>query len=297
MLKYVKFMFVTPKSEIIRGMEFFAAYDTHTDATFVTEFRTPFSKVVLKSTLVDTDDQKFIKVKYLDGSEYNFILGIKSEDIDNETIKYSPKFEVLHSKKVNKKNNNQMLDTIFDTEGSVLVKRNADPEISYPSKVTLKDLAFVTPESKHSLQGSLTFEDNELKGDSSLTTGRVTINMNGFISEHHPTYKIGWELDMIRNDESGEQSLMIDESDGFDDEPISKFAALLQKVKSLKMFTLQELHIDSPYAFVTNNHVLWDDDNLTLNGRFLIENKELTMKGNISTSNLLDSALNSEYFH
>lgn len=294
MLKYVKFMFVTPKSEIVRGVELFAAYDTHSDATFVTEFRTPSSKIVLQSTLVDKDDQKFIIVKYTDGSEYDFILGTKSEDVDSETTIYSPKFEVLYSEKVNKNKNNRKLDTIFDTEGSVLVKRNTDPQISYPSKVTLKDLAFVTPESKHSLEGSLTYEDNELKGDSSLTTGRVTVNMNGFISGNRPIYKIGGELNMITNDESVEKSLMADGSDGFDDEPISKFATSLQKIKNLKMSTFQELHIESPYAFVTNNHILWDNDHFELNGHFLIENKELTMKGNMSTSNLLDSALNGE---
>lgn len=287
MLKYIKFMFVTPKSDIKRGVALLIGYDTSVNNKFVAELKTPSSKVILQSILVNSDAQKTIEVQYLDGAKYVFNLGVKCEKVDQETNKYFPIFETGYSTNISTKTTRHPSLPNFDIEGYVLVKRNMNSNSKFPSKFTLQDMAVVTPSNKHSLRGTWTFENNKATGEANLTTYGVTFNMYGLISGEYPVYKSIGELDVIKNKPSQERSLS-----NYGNEPVSKFEDLLHKIKPVSIHTSQEIHIKAPYVFLSNNYVIWNDGHFKLNGDFLIENKGLTMHGNISFADILDSVLN-----
>ncbi|XP_060861024.1 apolipophorins isoform X2 [Metopolophium dirhodum] len=289
-LKYIKFIFVTPNADIKRGLEIVVVYDTKAHKKLLAEFKTPFTKKILQGTLVDSDEQKTIEVKYIDGSQHVFSAGVKCEEVDSETMKYSPIFEAKYSTEGSTKKHRHHLVPMFDIEGNILVKRNTNSESNYPSKLTLRDVAIVTPENRHSLQGSLTFENNEVLGDVRLTANSVTINMNGFLSGDNPVFKLDLNLNMTRDEQAKQQLLEIDESNDY--KPMSKFVALLYKVKTLNVLTSQELHMEAPYVFLSKNHIFWDDDYFEANCDVLFENSELTTHGYIMTSNLLDMTFN-----
>ncbi|XP_026815483.1 apolipophorins [Rhopalosiphum maidis] len=288
-LKYIKFIFVTPDANIKRGLELVVVYDTKAHKKILAEFKTPFTKKILQGTLVNSDEQKTIEVKYIDGSQHIFNAGVKCETVDAETIKYSPIFEAKYSTEVSTKKHRHHLLPVFDIEGYVLVKHNTNPESNYPTKLTLRDIAVVTTKSRHSLQGSFTFENNEISGDVSLTANSLTINMKGLLSGDYPIFKMNLHLDMTRNEQANQQ-LETDES--YDNKPTSKFIALLRKVKTLNLLTSHELHIEAPYVFLSNHYIRLDDDYLEANCDILIENNEPTIHGNISASNVLDLAFN-----
>lgn len=288
-LKYIKCIFVTPDAATKRGLELLFVYDTNEHNKLVAEFKTPFTKIILQGTLVDSDEQKTIEVKYIDGSQHILSTGVKCEQVDSETMKYSPMFEAKYSTEVSDKTHKHHLLSLFDIEGYVLVQRNMNPESHYPTKLTLRDIAVVTTKSRHSLQGSFTFENNEVLGDVSLTANSLAIKMNGLLSGNYPVFKLDFNLDMTRN-EQPDQQLETDES--YDNRPNSKFVALLYKVKTLNLLTSHELHIKSPYVYISNNHIHLDDDYLEANCDILIENSEPTIHGNISASNFLDVAFN-----
>lgn len=291
-LKYIKFIFGTPYSDIKRGLELVIAYDTRANKKILAQFKTPFTKVILQGTLVNSDEQKTIEVQYIDGSQYSFNAGVKREYMDTETIKYLPILEAKYHTGVNSKNQKHNLPT-FDIEGYILVKRNLNSESKFPSKLTLRDIAVVTSNSKHSIQGSITFENNKVLGEASLTTGGVNININGLLSGDYPILKLDGNVDMTRNVQAGHQ---LQNGEISDYKPMSKVVALLYKIRTLNLYTSQELHIEAPYLLLSTNHIRWDDDYIEANCDILIENQELTMHGNVSTSNLLDMALNGEYF-
>lgn len=272
----------------------FVAYDSRTHKTLVAEYRTPSNKIVLKSKFVNSDEEKMLKFHYIEGSKHMFNIGVKSEKIDSVTRKYSPVFEAAYSAGPNHKIEKHPHFPIFDIEGSFIVKSNEDSQNTYPSKLTLKDIAIVTPNSKHSLQGSVSLENNELKGDACLNAGGVTVNTNGYIYIDHPVYKIGGTIDMIRNEQDGEQLLLTDETDEY--QPNSKLMALLYSVNTINLSMAQELHVEQPYKFISNNHLLWDKDHAEINSDILIDDGALTMYGNISTSNILDFVLDGENF-
>jgi len=270
-------------------------YDTIAHKKLLAEFKTPFTKKIIQGTLVDSDEQKTIEVKYIDGSQHMFSAGVKCEEVDAETMQYSPIFEARYSTEMStKKHKHHHLVPKFDIEGNILVKRNTNSESNYPSKLTLRDLAIVTPESRHSLQGSLIFENNEVLGDVSLAANSVTINMNGLLSGDYPIFKLDLKLDMTRNEQAKQQLLETDESNDY--KPMSKFVALLNKVKNFNVLTSQELHIEAPYVFLSKNHIFWDGDYFEANCDVLFENSELTTHGYIMTSNLLDMAFNGEHY-
>jgi len=269
-------------------------YDTKKHKKLLAEFKTPFTKKILQGTLVDSDEQKTIEVKYIDGSQHIFSIGVKCEEVDSETMKYSPIFEAKYSTKVNSNKRRHYLVPMFDIEGNIFVKRNTSPESNYPSKLTLRDVAIVTPENRHSLQGSLTFENNEVLGDVRLTANSVTINMNGLLSGDNPVFKLDLKLNMTRNEQAEQQLLETDDNNDY--KPISKFVALLYKVKTLNVLTSHELHMEAPYVFLSKNHIFWDDDYFEANCDVLFENSELTTHGYIMTSNLLDMAFNGEHY-
>jgi len=215
--------------------------------------------------------------------------------VDAETIKYSPILEAKYSTELNTTTHSHHLVPTFDIQGCVLVKRNTNSESNYPSKLTLRDLAVVTSYGRHALQGSLTFENNKVLGDVSLIANSVTINMYGFLSGDYPILKLDLKLDMTRN-EQAKQRLLLDSDENYDYEPTSKFVALLNKVKTLNLLTSQELHIEAPYIFLSNNHIRWDDDYFEANCDVLFKNSELTTHGYIMTSNLLDMSFIGENF-
>lgn len=276
-------------------MELLFVYDTKVHKKILAEFKTPFTKKILQGTLVDSNEQKTIEIKYIDGSQHIFNAGVKCEKVDDETIKYSPIFEAKYSTGVNTKKHRHHLIPAFDIEGYVLVKHNnTNPESNYPTKLTLRDIAVVTTKSRHSLQGSFTFENNEILGDVSLTANSLTINMEGLLSGDYPIFKMNLNLNMTKN-EQADQQLETDES--YDDKPSSKFVALLRKVKTLNLLTSHELHIEAPYVFLSKHYIRLDDDYLEANCDILIENNEPTIYGNISASNVLDLAFNGKQFY
>lgn len=293
-LKYIKCIFVTPDAATKRGLELLFVYDTNEHNKLVAEFKTPFTKIILQGTLVDSDEQKTIEVKYIDGSQHILSTGVKCEQVDSETMKYSPIFEAKYSTEMSDKTHKHHILSLFDIEGYVLVQRNMNPESHYPTKLTLRDIAVVTTKSRHSLQGSFTFENNEVLGDVSLTANSLAIKMNGLLSGNYPIFKLDFNLDMTRN-EQPDQQLETDES--YDNRPNSKFVALLYKVKTLNLLTSHELHIKSPYVYISNNHIRLDDDYLEANCDILIENSEPTIHGRISASNFLDVAFNGKHFY
>lgn len=294
MLNYVKFIFATPNSIYNRGIELFIAYDSHTRNTLIAEYKTPSNKIILKSTLVNSDEEKIIKIHYTHGSKHIFNIGVKCEKIDNVTMKYSPVFEAAYSSESKDKVEKHPDFPVFDIKGSFIVKSNEDSESTYPKKLILKDIAIVTSKSKHSLQGSISLENNELKGDACLTVGRVTIKTNGYIYVKYPVYKIDGTIDMIRDEHVGEQLLLTDEIDEYS--PTSKLMDLIYSVNTLNLSMTQELHVENPYKFISNNFLLWDKDHAEINSDILIDDGALTMHGNIFTSNILDSVLNGKNF-
>lgn len=290
----MKFIFITPKSDIKRGLELVVIYDTKENKKLLAEFKTPFIKTIIQGTLVDSDEQKSIEIKYIDGSQHIFSAGVKCEEVDDETMKYSPIFEAKYSTKVNSKKHRHYLVPKFDIEGNILVKRNKISESNYPSKLTLSDIAIVTTESRHSLQGSITFENNEVLGDVSLTANSVTINMNGLLGGDDPIFKLDLNLDMTRNEQAKQQLLETDESNDY--RPMSKFLALLYKVKTLNVIISQELHIEAPYIFLSKNEIFWDNDYFKANCDVLFENNELTTHVYLMTTDLLDMAFNGKHY-
>lgn len=276
-------------------MELVVVYDTTTHKTLFAEFKTPLTKKILQATLVDSNEQKTIEVKYIDGSQHIFSAGVKCKEMDSETIKYSPIFEAKYSTDMSTTKQRHHLVPKFDVEGYVLVKRNVNSDNNYPSKLTLRNVAIVTDESRHSLQGSLTFENKKILGDVILTANSVTITMNGLLSGDYPLFKSDLKLDITRNEQANQQLLLeTDESYGY--KPMSKFVALLNKVKNLNLLTSQEFHIETPYVFLSNNSIRWDDGYFEANCDVLFENSELTTHGYIMTSNLLDTSFNGEHF-
>lgn len=259
----------------------------------MTKFITSSTQIIFQSTLINTDEQKTIQVQYFNGSEHILNMGVKCEVIDSETIKYSPLFETTYIDEITHTNQRNPLLSNFDIEGSIYVKYNQQNK--YPSKVTLKDISVITPESKNSLQGSLTCENNEIKGDASLTTNKININMNGFISKNYPNYKSGGTL--VMNAQNKEPSLLADENNNYDEyEPTSKIITLLNKIKILDLSMFHELNVESPYLFLSNNRLIYNNDHYDVNGNFLIKDDELTMNGNISASNIFDLKLNGKIF-
>jgi hypothetical protein len=291
LLKYIKFKFFTPKSNIKRGIEFLIGYNSSVNNTFVAEYRTPTSKVVLQTVLMNSDTQKIIEVQYLNGAKYVFNLGVKCEKVDNEINKYFPLFEIEYSTDISTKPTRYPGLSNFDIEGYVLVKRNVNPNSTLPSKIMLQDMAVITPNNKHSLQGTWTFDDNKATGMANLTTYGVKFNMYGLISGEHSVYKMIGIIDVIKNKQSQERSLS-----NHDNEPDSKFVYLLNKIKPVNIHTSHEIHVKEPYIFISNNYVIWKDGHFKLNGDFLIENNDLTMHGNISFTDLFDSVLNGKTF-
>jgi len=278
-------------------LELVFVYDTIVHKTLFAEFKTPLTKKILQATLVDSDKQKSIEIKYIDDSQHIFSAGVKCEEIDTETIKYSPIFEAKYSTEMSTKEYRHHLVPKFDVEGYVLVKRNTNSDSNYPSKLTLRDVAIVTTESRHSLQGSLNFENNKVLGDVILTANSVTINMNGLLSGDYPVLKLDLKLDMARNEQANQQ-LLLETNESYDGyRPMSKFVALLHKVKTLNLLTSQEFHIKTPYVFLSNNHIRWDDGYFEAKCDVLFENSELTTHGYIMTSNLLDTSYNGEHFY
>lgn len=275
-----------------------AVFDNRKHPIFVTKFKTPSTKIILQSTLVNTDKQKTIEVLYLDDSKHIFKIGVKCEEMDSETIKYSPIFETGYSNKMKTTIEKHPLIPHFDVKGSIFVKRNmVSQNISiYPRKVSLKDISIITPESKHSLQGSLTFDNNEIKGDASINTNGININMNGFISKNYPNYKTSGNFNMVRNEKSGDPLLLIDVNDDYEPKR-SKIIALLNTIKTLSFSMSHELNIESPYVFLSNNHLQCNDDHFDVNSDILFENNELTMHGKMATSNLFDLILNGKNFY
>lgn len=291
MLKYIKFLFVTPKSDVKRGVELLIGYDTSVNNKLVAQYKTPSSKVVLQSTLVNSETQKTIEVQYLNGAKYVFNLGVKCEKVDKETNKYYPVFETGYATDVSTKTTKQGILPNFGIEGYLLVKHNANSNSIFPSKFTLQDIAVVTPSNKHSIRGTWTFEDNKASGEANLTTYGVTFNIHGLISGEYPVYKAIGALDVIKNKPSQERSLS-----NYDNGPVSKFVDLLHTIKPVNIYTSQEIHIKAPYIFLSNNYVIWDEGDLKLNGDFHIDNNGLTMNGNISFTNIYDSVLNGKTF-
>jgi len=269
-------------------------YSTRHNAKFVTKLKTPLTEIILQSTLVNSDEEKTLQIKYMDGSQYIFNIGAKCEKVDGETMKYMPVFDAAYSTEMSTRNGPHSFVSVVDFEGYVLVKHDGDSPNAYPSELTLKDLAVTISDCKHSLQGSVSLENNELKGDGYLTSGRTNIRMNGYIGGYYPAYKMGGTLNLTRN-EPARQQLLIDEGDNYVSN--SKFMDLLYKVKSLNLFTAQELYIESPYALLTDNQILWDNDHFKIFSDIHFENDALNMYGSISTSNLLDLVLNGENFN
>lgn len=280
-------MFYTPKAEISRALELTVAYDTKTDKKFNAEFRTPSSKIDLLSTFVHSDKQNTVEVKYLDGSEHVLRMGVKYDQLDSETIKYSPLFEVAYSTAVNGDKTKHPLVPIFDIEGSFLVKRSSN---SYPSTVTLKDIAVVTPNNKHAVQGEITFENNQAAGKASVTTSGVTFDMNGSVSGNYPVYKMDGTIEMIRD---GQKVKSLDDQSN-DYEPTSKLVAFLRNVKTFKVTTSKELHVESPYVYKTDNRMTWENGHVEINNDILFKNNELTAFVSVSSSGIKDSVMNGE---
>jgi len=293
-VKYIKFIFVTPNTDIKRGLELVIVYDTKEHNKLLAKFKTPFTKKITQGTLVDSAEQKTIEVIYIDDSQHIFTAGVKCEEVDAETMKYSPIFEAKYSNEMSTTKHRHHLVPMFDIEGNILVKRNMNSESNYPSKLTLSDVAIVTPENRHSLQGSFTFDNNKVLGDVSLTANGVTINMNGIVNGDYPKFKLDLKLDMTRNEQAKQLLLGTDESYYY--KPMSKFVALLNKVKSFNVHTSQELHIEAPFVFLSKNHIYWDDDYFDANCDVLFENSELTTHGFIKTTNILDMAFNGEHY-
>lgn len=283
-------------------LELNIAHESEPNKKILAEFKTPSSNITLESTIVDTDKQKTIAIQYTGGSEYSLNLGVKSEEADDDMTKYSPVFEIEQKDQASTQKDLQPSQPIIKVEGYVLVKFNDSSPVEYPSKIALKDIAFVTSKNKHSLQGSLSVDNNEIKGESSLSTSGITINTQGYLNGNHPNYKASGSFGMVRSmsglESSGEQqrSLVLDdESEPY--QPNSKLFALLYKIKTLNMSTSQELHVSSPYKFISNNQILWNDDHFEMGGDIQVKDNELTMYGNLSTSNLFDLALNGENFN
>lgn len=266
------------------------AYDTKINKNFIAEIKTPSNKINLLSTFVHSDKQNTIEVKYLDGSEHVLRMGVKYDQLNSDTTKYSPLFEVAYSEKVNGDKVRHPLVPIFDIEGSFLVKRSAN---AYPSTVTLQDIAVITPNNKHSLQGELTLENNQVAGKTTVTTNGVTIDMHGSVGGNYPIYKMDGVLQMIRNGNIATRSLA-DESDSY--EPTSKLITFLRNVKNFNIAVTKELHVESPYVYKSDHRVNWEDGYLEIINDVLIENNELTALGSVSASGILNNVLNGECF-
>lgn len=288
--KFVKFIFGTPEADVNRNVQLFIGYDTRSKATFVAQFITPSSKLGFQSTITDTDEQKTLEIQCSDGTQHFFTVGVKCEHENDDVTKFYPIFEAEYSKEVKGVRSKHPRLPIFDIEGYVLLQRNLDLQES--SKYSLKDMALVTPECKHSLQGSITVEDNGISGDTSFSNGKVTVKTNGFIMADSTVFKLGGKINLNKNKDV-ERALVTDENDD-EYEANSKFLALLHRVKSFNASTYQELHTTPPYAFISNNYVRWDDDHFELHGDILMKNEGLQMTGSISTSNLLDLVLDGE---
>lgn len=254
---------------------------------------TPSGKTIVGGKLIDTDSEKAVEFQYVDGAAHVFNVGYKQETVDEDTVRYSPIFVAAYSAEgtTDGPKTKHPLVPVLDVQGYALVKRFVDSEIAYPSMVTLRDIAIVTPEGRHSLQGSMTVVDDVFTGNARLTTGKVSVDLDGVVGGSYPDYKLTGTVNVLNAEPS---ATTID--DGADDyEQTSKFANALNSVKSLNLRLNQELRVESPYRFVSNNRLQWDDDNLEINGDFLIdENDEFTMYGNVSTTGLLDLMLNGE---
>jgi len=297
-MKYIKFVFDTLKSDIDRKVKLSVGYNNHHHPTLITQFRTPSTDVSLLSTLVNSDEEKTLEIKYKDGSLHVFKIGVKCEEVDKETKKYTPVFDA-----VRESNNPTEISTEKDLrpsnvfsdielQGYVLVKYNKDSQSAYPNKLTLKDLAVITADYKHSLQGSGSLENNELKVNGFLTIDGNVITMIGYIGGDYPNYKMGGTLNLARNEQSGQQ-LLSDENDDYTSS--SKVMDFLSKVKTLNVYTDHYLRIASPYKLSTNNSLIWDDGNLKLNSDIDFEDV-FTMYGTVSILNLFDLILNGKNF-
>lgn len=248
---------------------------------------TPSNKVNFQGVLVNSNEQKIVEVKFSAGSEHIFVVGVKCKEENANTMRYSPVFKAEYSEEEHSEKSQHPLIPAFDLKGHVLVQRNLDSQGS--SKYSLRDIAVVTPKSTKSVNGMLTVEDKEIVGNFNMSTGAVTIETNGFIKVNNPIYKMGGDLVFIRSEEIEDVS-STDDNDEF--EPNSDFVTLLYKVKSFKVFVSNELHIGSPYVFISNNRALWDDDHAEINCDLQIGKDTFQMIGNVSTTNLLDLALN-----
>lgn len=289
-LKFVKLLFYTPKADISRALELTVAYDTRADKKFNAEFRTQSSKINLLSTLVHSDKQNTVEVRYLDGSEHVLRMGVVYDQLDSETTKYSPLFEVRYSTVANGDKTKYPLVPLFYLEGSFLVKRSAN---SYPSTVTLKDIAVVTPNNKHALQGEIAFENDHAVGKASVTTSGVTFDMHGSVSGNYPVYKVDGTIVMTRNEPRAKRALTA-QSDDY--EPTFRLVDFLRHVKTFTMATTKEFHVVSPYVYKTVNRVAWDNGHVEINNDILFKDNELTAFVSLSSSGIKDSVLDGERF-
>lgn len=286
----MKLAFSTPEADLDRTVKLYVTYDTRSHPKIIAQWKTESNNIVLQSKLVNSDQQKAIEIKYTDGSYYVFYVGAKYEELDGEITKYTPMLDVAYSTKKGTRDQPLSFVPIVRSQGYILVQHqyDGDSQRAYPSKLTLKDLAVITSDRKHSLEGSVSLENNELKGNGHLITGRTNIEMNGYVGGHFPTYTIGGTINMIRSEP---------DNDSDDYAPNSKFMDFLYKLKTLNIFTAQQLRIKSPYALVTDNKIQWDNGDFKMSGDMHFEDDAFTMYGKISTFNFFDLILNGEKFY
>lgn len=270
------------------------------------KYKTPSSEIALQCVLVNSDLKKTIEVKYANGCEHIFKIGLEGETVDEYTIKYTPILKAMYAEQIKGEMEKNPYVPNMDIEGYITVKQNVDTQkfiakrsLDYPNenfikpKTFLYDIAAVTNNGKHLLNGSLILRNKDIEAQNSLYINEVNFNHYGYLSGDYPAYKLVSKLDVTKD----EQSTPDLPSGNSDDEyrPESKFVNQLYKIKTLKIATDQELHVESPYVFKSANQIVWDkNDYMELNGDVLVENDELTMYGNISTTDLFDLSLNGE---
>lgn len=302
-LKYVKLVLVTPKSDVSRGVELFAAYESQPDSKLIAEFRTPSASASVQATVRSTDELDGVELRAVyDDTEYTVNAGVAQERVADDTVRYMPVLGATYASRTSTRaleggggvdgGGGPYESPVFQIEGHVLVKYAS--ESSAASEIKVDDLAVVTAQTRHSVSGSLTVDDGAIDTEASISDGSVTIMTRGHLGARHPVYSADGSFDMVRSDGGG------DVGGGDDDNeyrPTSGLFSFLRSVKTLSASADYQLRAQSPYAFRTENRVLWNDDRLELGASAVIDaNGELTADGRFFTSNLLDLSLNGELF-
>lgn len=269
------------------------------------KYKTPSTEIALQCALINTDLKKTIEVKYANGYEHIIKIGLEGETVDENTIKYTPILKAMYAEHIKGEKEKNPYVPDIDIEGYITVKQDVVTQksitkrsLDYPSedsinpKTVLYDIAAVTNNGKHVLNGFYTLRNKDIEVQNSLHTNEVNFKHYGYLSKDYPKYKLISKLDIIK-DEPSILNLLTGNSDEY--QPDSKLVKLLYKIKTLNIGTDQELHVETPYVLKSTNQIYWDkNDYMELNGDVLVENDELTMFANISATNVLDLALNGE---